>query len=97
MSVGIDEISFYTSSYYFDLRVLAEIQNTDPEKYYVGIGQEKMGMAAPDEDVVTMAANAALPLIERVGPMLSGPCCLPLKPASTSPSPRASMFTGCWG
>lgn len=67
MSVGIDEISFYTSSYYFDLRVLAEIQNTDPEKYYVGIGQEKMGMAAPDEDVVTMAANAALPLIERVG------------------------------
>lgn len=68
MSVGIDEISFYTSSYYFDLRTLAEAQNTDPEKYYVGIGQEKMGMAAPDEDVVTMAANAALPLIERVGP-----------------------------
>lgn len=67
MSVGIDEISFYTSSYYFDLRTLAEIQNTDPEKYYVGIGQEKMGMAAPDEDIVTMAANAALPLIERVG------------------------------
>ncbi|KEA63185.1 Hydroxymethylglutaryl-CoA synthase [Marinobacterium lacunae] len=68
MSVGIDEISFYTSSYYFDLRTLAEVQNTDPEKYYVGIGQEKMGMAAPDEDVVTMAANAASPLIERVGP-----------------------------
>ncbi|SEG52119.1 hydroxymethylglutaryl-CoA synthase [Marinobacterium lutimaris] len=67
MSVGIDEISFYTSSYYFDLRTLAEIQETDPDKYYVGIGQEKMGMAAPDEDIVTMAANAALPLIENAG------------------------------
>lgn len=65
--VGIDEISFYTSSYYLDLRTLAEQQQTDPEKYYVGIGQEKMGMAAPDEDIVTMAANAALPIIERIG------------------------------
>lgn len=68
MSVGIDEISFYTSNYYLDLRTLAEVQQTDPDKYYQGIGQEKMGMAAPDEDIVTMAANAALPLIERVGP-----------------------------
>ncbi|WP_432698028.1 hydroxymethylglutaryl-CoA synthase [Marinobacterium sp. YM272] len=67
MSVGIDEISFYTSSYYFDLRTLAEFQETDPEKYYVGIGQEKMGMAAPDEDIVTMAANAARPLIDAAG------------------------------
>ncbi|MCV6590639.1 MAG: hydroxymethylglutaryl-CoA synthase [Marinobacterium sp.] len=67
MSVGIDEISFYTSNYYLDLRTLAEVQKTDTEKYYQGIGQEKMGMAAPDEDVVTMAANAAQPLIERVG------------------------------
>ncbi len=67
MSVGIDEISFYTSNYYLDLRTLAEVQQTDPDKYYEGIGQEKMGMAAPDEDVVTMAANAATPLIERVG------------------------------
>lgn len=67
MSVGIDEISFYTSNYYLDLRTLAEAQHTDPEKYYVGIGQEQMGMAAPDEDIVTMAANAALPLIEAVG------------------------------
>ncbi len=64
MSVGIDEISFYTSNYFLDLKTLAQVQGTDPDKYYTGIGQEKMGMAAPDEDVVTMAANAALPLIE---------------------------------
>ncbi|EAR60274.1 hydroxymethylglutaryl-CoA synthase [Neptuniibacter caesariensis] len=67
MSVGIDEISFYTSNYYLDLRTLAEVQQIDSEKYYQGIGQEKMSMAAPDEDVVTMAANAAQPLVERVG------------------------------
>ncbi|MFC6669382.1 hydroxymethylglutaryl-CoA synthase [Marinobacterium aestuariivivens] len=67
MSVGIDEISFYTSNYFLDLRTLAQAQETDPDKYYVGIGQEKMGMAAPDEDIVTMAANAAMPLVETVG------------------------------
>ncbi len=67
MSVGIDEISFYTSNYFLDLRTLAEVQQIESEKYYQGIGQEKMSMAAPDEDVVTMAANAASPLIERVG------------------------------
>lgn len=67
MSVGIDEISFYTSNYFLDLRALAEVQNIDSEKYYQGIGQEKMSMAAPDEDVVTMAANAAKPLIDRIG------------------------------
>ncbi|PIE25479.1 MAG: hydroxymethylglutaryl-CoA synthase [Neptuniibacter caesariensis] len=67
MSVGIDEISFYTSNYYLDLRTLAEVQQIESAKYYQGIGQEKMSMAAPDEDVVTMAANAAQPLIDRVG------------------------------
>ena len=67
MSVGIDEISFYTSNYFLDLQKLAEVHDIDVDKYYKGIGQEKMGMPAPDEDVVTMAANAAYPLIERVG------------------------------
>ncbi|EPJ44560.1 MAG: hydroxymethylglutaryl-coenzyme A synthase [Osedax symbiont Rs1] len=61
-SVGIDQISFYTSNYYLDLQTLAKTQNIDPEKYYVGIGQEKMGMPAHDEDIVTMAASAAAPL-----------------------------------
>lgn len=68
MSVGIDEISFYTSNYFLDLKNLAARQQIDSDKYYQGIGQEKMGMPAPDEDVVTMAANAALPLIQRIGP-----------------------------
>lgn len=67
MSVGIDEISFYTSNFFLDLRTLAEVQQIESDKYYTGIGQEKMSMAAPDEDVVTMAANAAQQVIDRVG------------------------------
>ncbi len=65
MSVGIDDISFYTTNFYLDLRTLAEVHQVDSDKFYQGIGQEKMGIAAADEDVVTMAANAALPLLER--------------------------------
>lgn len=67
MSVGIDEISFYTSNYYLDLKTLADTHGIDPNKYYKGMWQEKMSVPAPDEDVVTMAANAALPIINRVG------------------------------
>lgn len=65
MKVGIDQISFYTSQYFLDLRTLAEARGVDPDKYVIGIGQSKMGIPPPDEDVVTMAASAAFPLQER--------------------------------
>ena len=68
MSVGIDDISFYTSNYYLDLKSLADVHNIDKDKFYQGIGQEKMGIVAADEDVVTMAANAALPLLQNIDP-----------------------------
>ena len=29
------------------------------DKFYLGIGQEQMAVPAPDEDVVTLGANAA--------------------------------------
>jgi len=60
VKVGIDTIGFYTSHYALDLARLAEIRGSDPNKFYVGLGQHKMAVAAPDEDVVTMGANAAL-------------------------------------
>jgi len=62
MKIGIDRISFYTSNYFVDLKTLAEARSVDPEKYYSGIGQEKMSIPPPDEDVVTLAASAAYPL-----------------------------------
>lgn len=64
MKIGIDRISFHTSNYYVDLTTLAEARSVDPEKYYVGIGQEKMGIPSPDEDVVTLAASAAYPFLQ---------------------------------
>jgi hydroxymethylglutaryl-CoA synthase len=59
MKIGIDRLSFYTSNYYVDLRTLAEARSVDPDKFYTGIGQEKMGIPPPDEDVVTLGASAA--------------------------------------
>ncbi len=64
MNIGIDKLSFYTSHYYVDLKTLAEARSVDADKYYVGIGQEKMGIPAPDEDVVTLGASAAYPLMK---------------------------------
>lgn len=62
--LGIEDISLATSGYVFDLADLAAWQGIDPDKYRVGIGQNRMSFPTPDEDIVTMAAEAALPLLE---------------------------------
>ena len=67
MNVGIDLISFYTPQYFLDLKVLAEERGVDPDKFTIGIGQERMAVPPPDEDIVTMAASAALPIVEKAG------------------------------
>jgi hydroxymethylglutaryl-CoA synthase len=67
MNVGIDAISFYSSNYFLDLKTLGAVRGVDPDKYYVGIGQEKMAIPPPDEDIVTMGASAALPIVQREG------------------------------
>lgn len=59
IKTGIDAIAFYTSPFYLDLHTLAEKRNTEYEKFKEGIGIEKIGIPAPDEDIITMAANAA--------------------------------------
>lgn len=64
MKTGIDRISFYTSQYFLDLKTLAEARGVEPDKFYAGIGQEKMSIPPPDEDIVTMAASAAFRLKE---------------------------------
>lgn len=67
MNVGIDAIRFYSSNYFIDLHTLAGVRGVDPDKYTLGIGQEKMAIPPPDEDIVTMGANAAKSLIDRHG------------------------------
>ena len=66
MNIGIDLISFYTPHYFLDLKTLAAARGVDPNKFYTGIGQERMGLPPPDEDIVTMAASAALPILEKI-------------------------------
>jgi len=56
---GIDAIDFYTSHYFVDLAALAGARGIDANKFYVGLGQHKMAIPAPDEDIVTLGANAA--------------------------------------
>lgn len=60
MKTGIESISMYVPRYGMDLRLLAEARNVDFAKYHQGIGQEFMSVPSPDEDVVTMGANAGL-------------------------------------
>ena len=64
MSFGIDGISFYTSNYYIDLKVLADARKIDFTKFYDDLGQKKMAITPPNEDVVTLAANALEPLLK---------------------------------
>ncbi len=66
MQVGIESISLYTPPYFIDLKTIAEQRGEDSEKYYRGIGQEKMSIPAPDEDIVTLAANAAEHALQNV-------------------------------
>lgn len=66
LKVGIDTISFYTSHYALDLACLAKVRGVDPNKFYIGLGQQKMSVSPPDEDIVTMAANAAFRAIRHI-------------------------------
>lgn len=66
--VGIDAISFYTPPYYLDLKVLAAARGIDVNKFQLGLGQEKMAVIPPDEDVVTMAADAGFRVLQKINP-----------------------------
>ena len=63
--VGIDKIGFYLPQYYMSLDDLAARNGVDPEKFHSGIGQERFSIAPHDEDIVTLAANAAEPLLDQ--------------------------------
>lgn len=64
MQIGIDKIGFYTPHLYVDMNHLATSRNIVPEKFTVGIGQEKMAVAPITQDPVTLAANAALEILD---------------------------------
>ena len=61
--VGIDKINFYTPNTYIELEELAKHRGVDPAKYTIGIGQSKMSVPPISQDTVSMAANAAYPIL----------------------------------
>ncbi|MGC2939014.1 MULTISPECIES: hydroxymethylglutaryl-CoA synthase family protein [unclassified Brevibacterium] len=65
--IGIDDIELATSHHVVRLDDFAAANGTDPAKFRLGLGQDEFSFPAPDEDVVTMAAAAAAPIIERSG------------------------------
>lgn len=67
VTIGIDDIELATSHHVVRLDDFAEANGTDPNKFRLGLGQDEFSFPAPDEDVVTMAAAAAAPIIQRCG------------------------------
>lgn len=64
MKIGIDKLGFYAPHLYIDMVKLAEARGDEPAKYTKGIGQDEMALSPITQDTVTMAANAALQLID---------------------------------
>lgn len=65
MKVGIDSIAFDIPQLYLPITTLAENRNIEPEKLVKGLGLHKMSLPDVHQDVVTMASNAALKLIQQ--------------------------------
>ncbi|QIS04310.1 hydroxymethylglutaryl-CoA synthase [Nocardia brasiliensis] len=66
-SIGIHDLSIATTHYVIDQATLARYHGVPIDKYHRGLGQEAMSVAAADEDIVTLAATAARPILDRHG------------------------------
>ncbi|MER5758627.1 hydroxymethylglutaryl-CoA synthase [Streptomyces sp. NPDC002082] len=67
LAVGIHDLSFATGQLVLTHETLAAHNGTELGKYHVGIGQRSMSVPAADEDIVTMGAAAAAPILARHG------------------------------
>jgi len=65
MLAGVSDIGIYVPNYYLPHQELARVRNIPEEKYLIGLGNRNMAIIPNWEDAVTMAANAAQPLLER--------------------------------
>ncbi|MGM0124533.1 hydroxymethylglutaryl-CoA synthase [Enterococcus sp. AZ194] len=63
MNIGIDKLSFYVPNLYVDMTDLAHARETDPDKFHIGIGQDKMAVSPVTQDIVTLGANAAAKIL----------------------------------
>ncbi|MDD6431787.1 MAG: hydroxymethylglutaryl-CoA synthase [Lactobacillaceae bacterium] len=63
MKIGIDKMAFATTDQYIDLTELAAKRGVDPNKYTIGIGQDRQAVVPPTQDIVTLGARAAKKLL----------------------------------
>ncbi|MFU0535559.1 hydroxymethylglutaryl-CoA synthase family protein [Gardnerella pickettii] len=61
--VGIDRITFATPNCYLSMKDLAIARGIDPNKFTIGIGQNQQAVPPNHQDIVTLGAQAALPLL----------------------------------
>nr|BAD07380.1 HMG-CoA synthase [Actinoplanes sp. A40644] len=66
-AIGLHDFSAATGQYVLTHETLAAENGADVAKYHKGIGQRSMSVPAVDEDIVTMAAAAAAPVVARHG------------------------------
>ena len=64
-AVGIDDIATYVPKIYLDAEEMAEARGIPPGKLTKGLGIEKLSIPDAHEDASTMAAMAALMLMEK--------------------------------
>jgi hydroxymethylglutaryl-CoA synthase len=66
IKVGIDTLSFYSSHYVLSLDELAKARGLKADKFSTSLGQINMAVPPPDEDIVTMAANAGISALKDI-------------------------------
>jgi hydroxymethylglutaryl-CoA synthase len=66
-SIGIDAIALAVPELYVELSDLAAARGVAPSKFIDGIGCVRMAIAAPHEDAVTLAADAAARALAKSG------------------------------
>ena len=67
LEVGVSHIGIYVPPYYLSHADLARARGIPEEKFILGLGNERMAIIPDWEDAVTMAANAALQVLEKTG------------------------------
>ncbi len=65
--VGVSDIAIYIPPLYLAHEDLARARGIPPEKYQVGLGNHNIAILPNWEDAVTMAANAAIQVLEKTG------------------------------
>lgn len=65
MKAGIDSIAFDIPKIYLPITTLADNRNIEADKLIKGLGLHKMSFPDVHQDVVTMASNAALQLMQQ--------------------------------